>query len=163
MSKLVSKRLAYLLGFLATSALLGLAAYLQIHDNLSPCPLCILQRIVLGALGIVFFLAAAFRYKRFFLALTGLAAILLSIAGILLAGRQVWLQHTPPIPGESCGASLQYMMKVLPLDEVLKNVFRGGSECSQIGQAVLGLSLAEWSLLGFIVFFFFSVWQLRRQ
>jgi disulfide bond formation protein DsbB len=33
-------------GFLVCACLLGFAYYLQFHEDLDPCPLCIFQRVV---------------------------------------------------------------------------------------------------------------------
>ncbi|MFP3786408.1 disulfide bond formation protein B, partial [Burkholderia sp. SIMBA_024] len=53
-----SFRTQFLLGFVVCVALLGYAIYLQLHDGLEPCPLCIFQRIAFAALGLVFLLGA---------------------------------------------------------------------------------------------------------
>ena len=55
------------------------------------------------------------------------------------------------------------MMQVLPLDQVLKKVLIGGTECSQIGWEFLGVSLAGWSLLWFALFAGMSLFQLFRS
>ena len=40
-----SFRFQFFLGFLACAGLLAYAIYLQLHDGLEPCNLCIFQRI----------------------------------------------------------------------------------------------------------------------
>jgi disulfide bond formation protein DsbB len=52
-----SFRTACLAGFAACALLIGYALYLQFHDFLEPCPLCIFQRVAFAALGVVFLLA----------------------------------------------------------------------------------------------------------
>src|SRR3546814_8702165 len=49
-----SFRSRFLLGFLACAGLIAYALYTQFHDGLTPCPLCIFQRIAFAALGLVF-------------------------------------------------------------------------------------------------------------
>jgi disulfide bond formation protein DsbB len=154
-----SPRLTYLISFLIICGLLGITTYLQAHDGINPCPLCILQRLTLAVLGVLFFFGAVLCLKkcgRYFLSAL---CLLISSAGGALAGRQIWLQHLPTSQNVDCGASLQYMMQVLPLHEVLDKVLAGSAECSQIGWQFLNLSLAEWSLVCFTLFFIVSLGQ----
>lgn len=160
--KRISQRSAYFLGFLAVIALLGTVAYLQAFKGFEPCPLCILQRFALMLLGVVFFFGMLIKLKKpghFFI---GLLAFVFSTLGAFFAGRQVWLQHLPPNQNAGCGASLDYMLQVLPLREVLKKVLEGSTECSQVGLEFLHLSLAGWSLVCFCIFILMSLWQLCR-
>ncbi|MFX7540854.1 disulfide bond formation protein B, partial [Acinetobacter baumannii] len=71
------------------------ALYLQHLEELEPCPLCIFQRIAVMATGAVALVAAlhgpAGWGRRIYASLTSLAAL----AGVVVAGRHVWLQHLP--------------------------------------------------------------------
>lgn len=158
----LSSRVLYVVGFLIIAMLLGLSVYLQTHDGVTPCPLCILQRIVLGFLGVVFFFGAALNLKRWGRLFISVLATLVAGCGIFLAGRQVWLQHISSMNHTECGASLQYMLQILPLNEVIAKIFQGGAECAQVTWRFLNFSLAEWSLFWFILLFGLSVWQVGR-
>lgn len=155
-----SIRLRYFLGFITIILLLGLAEYLEVYKGMAPCPLCMLQRIILLFLGIVFLLGTLL--KGIGQIFVGLLSLIVSISGILFAGRQVWLQHMPSHHLGECGVSLSYMFKVLPLMQVLKQIWIGGMECSQQGWVFMHLSLAEWSLVGFLLFFVLTLIQLKR-
>jgi protein dithiol:quinone oxidoreductase len=160
--KLLTMSKLYLLGTILICAFLGASFYLQTHSGLNPCPLCILQRMTMAALGLTFFLGAIFN-RRFvirilFIAVTSLLALL----GSLLAARQVWLQHLPN-PSSDCGANLEYMLKVLPIKQVLQKIFQGSTECSQIDWRFLHLSLAEWSALCFILLTVLAIAPLFRS
>ncbi len=159
----LSKRLTYLLGFLIICSLVGVSMYLQKHDGMHPCALCILQRFSLAILGIVFLFGAIFNLKRIGGIILGLFAFLVALSGALLSGRQVWLQHLPPNPNGDCGASLQYMLQAFPLNQVVKLIIGGGAECAHVGWQFLYLSLAEWSLVWFAIFFLLALVQLFRQ
>ena len=159
---LPTPRLTYFLGFICIAVLLSLALYLQIHDGMTPCPLCMLQRIMLMVLGVLFFLGALFKLNSLTHRLLAFLTCASALLGGILAGRQVWLQHLPPAGGD-CGASLDYMMQVLPLTEVIKKVFIGGTECSQVNWTLWNVSLAELSLLCFAGLFVVSMWQLFRK
>ncbi len=159
---LPSIRFTYLLGFLVISILLGAASYLQIHDGITPCPLCIFQRIGLATVGVVFFFGAAINFRKVGSYFIASASCVFAIFGIVFAGRQVWLQHLPPVGSGNCGASLEYMLQVFPIQEVIKKVFIGGTECSQVTWQFLHLSLAEWSLLCFVTLLILGIVQWRR-
>jgi protein dithiol:quinone oxidoreductase len=54
----VSRRLAFGLGFLACAALLAYALYAEHVLGLAPCPLCIFQRVAVLVTGVLFLIAA---------------------------------------------------------------------------------------------------------
>jgi disulfide bond formation protein DsbB len=158
-----SIRKMYSLGFVATAALIGFSYYLEFYSGFVPCPLCLLQRFAMVILSLFFLFGAVLSIKKFGYKLIGFLSLITSLLGVLLAGRQVWLQHLPSAIGGNCEVSLQYMLRALPLQEVLSKVFAGTSECTRVDWQFLNLSLAEWSLICFIVFSLFSLWQLFRR
>ena len=58
LNKWLSGKSGYLLGFVASFGLVGMALWIQMHYQLNPCPLCISQRMIFMALGLLFLLAA---------------------------------------------------------------------------------------------------------
>jgi disulfide bond formation protein DsbB len=170
MLKFSSFRSLYICGFIIVAILLSFAYYLQEYGGVDPCPLCILQRIDLSFMGILFLIGASLsaqqnmrrrdpqlfvRTSSTFTAkvqglLTGLNTFFAGI-GIGLASRQVWLQHQPSSAHIDCSASLHYLLKVLPLTEVLKKVLTGTAECSKTGWQWLHLSMAQWALAWFAI------------
>ena len=162
MLTLASQQKKYLIAFIAVIALLSGAAWLQFYLGVNPCPLCILQRITLGILGVLFFIGIIISRYRFGQITVGLFSVLFSVLGIVLSGRQVWLQLSPASAGANCEVSLQYMLQALPVLQVLQKILAGGAECSQIGWQFMHLSLAQWSLIAFVIFLLFSLWQLIK-
>ncbi len=139
-----------LLAFIALAciALLAFGLYLQHAVGLEPCPMCIVQRylfiLVALAAGIGAALpAAATRWVG------GLMA-LLSFAGAGVAARQSWLQWFPPEIA-TCGRDLFGMIESFPLKRVIPMVFRGSGDCSAVDWTFLGLSIANWSFLNFVL------------
>ena len=129
----MSMRLNYLMGFIVVSAILLTSIYFQVFDGIMPCPLCTLQRICFGILGILF-LIGIMAYKKYSVRLViNTLCGFFAIFGISLAGRQVWLQHFPSANASECGVSLQYMMQVLPMNEVIQKILTGSAECTQRG------------------------------
>jgi disulfide bond formation protein DsbB len=134
-------------GAIACFAMLAFALYAQYGLGLEPCPLCILQRVTIIALG-VFFLAAALQNPRgggryAYAALIGLAALTTAA----LATRHLYIQSQPPGSIPSCGAPLAVMLKFSPLSEVLRKVLSGGGECSQVNWSFAGLAMPAWVLV----------------
>lgn len=158
----VSFRKHYLIGFLAIVVLLAVATFLQVYEGVIPCPLCITQRYVMCLLGGVFFFGIVFSSKRWGQLTAALVGLVVTVGGLLLSGRQVWLQHYPPDGFGDCSVSLDFMLKMLPLNEVIQKVWEGGTECSRYGWQFFQLSLAEWSFISFFVFFIFVLYLLKR-
>jgi protein dithiol:quinone oxidoreductase len=163
MSKSILIPLRYLMAFFVIGLLLTAAQYLQYYQGVTPCPLCLVQRLVFGILALAFLLGVVAAKNKFGQISIGLLSILAAILGILVSGRQVWLQHLPPESAGNCEAGLEYMLRALPLDQVLQKIFEGSTACSQVGWELFHLSLAEWSLVSFILFLVFSFWQLRKK
>lgn len=158
----LSKRIIYLLGFLLITGLIATSLYLQKYDGLDPCPLCILQRFTMALLGVFFFFGAVLPLKKIGNIFVCLLASATALLGIVLAGRQAWLQHLPPNQHTDCGANLQYILKVLPPDQAIIKIFQGTAECSQTSWQFMHLSMAEWSLFWFVFFFLLSLLQLHK-
>ena len=139
--------------FIGLATCIGCMAFVVIYIQhvlgLEPCPLCVAQRVAMIATAIAFLAGAlhAPRAKgRWFYG--GLAA-LTAAAGAGIAGRHVWLQSLPPDQVPACGPTLEYLMDMLPVLEVVKTLLRGDGNCAVIDWAFLGLSLPGWSLVGF--------------
>jgi disulfide bond formation protein DsbB len=162
MKKTRSVRFSYFLGFIVLLFLMGFVFFLQQH-GLIPCPLCILQRMMMIALSVVFFMGMLLPLKKTGNIILGIMGLMVTVAGMLLAARQTWLQYTPPIGQGQCGVSLQYLLSILPITDVAKMIWQGGTECSELGWVFLGMSLAEWSLITFGLFFIFVILQLNRS
>ena len=145
-------RLYYLILLFISCSLLGFGYYLQFVEGLEPCPLCIFQRIAFISIIIVAFFGfihgpiGKWRYVYSGLILAS------AITGAVIAGRQVWLQHLPPESIPACGPGLDFILDVFPLSEALRMVFTGSGECAEVNWTFIGFSIAEWSLLWFILF-----------
>ena len=160
----MTARLGNFCGFAACAALLAYAYYTQYFLHLDPCPLCILQRVGILALGTVFLLATVHDPvswgRRLYAVLVGLAA--LATAGVAL--RHLYIQSLPPDAVPACGASLAYMMKIFSLNEVLVKVLTGSGECARITWRFLGLSMPGWVLIAALGLGGYGLWvNLRRQ
>lgn len=149
----LTRRSANAIGFLACAAMLAWAIfYAEKTLGLEPCPLCMFQRVGVAVLGAAFLLAAIHNPggqggARFYGVLILLAAALPGY----VAGRHVYIQSLPPGTVPSCGATLDYMLDVFPLLDVVKRVLTGGGECAKIDWSFLGLSMPAWVLVSVTV------------
>lgn len=141
-----------LMGLAFCVLMMAVALGLEHLVGLDPCPLCIFQRVAVIAAALVFAIAAVHnpegRGGALGYALLGLLAV---AAGIGLAARHLWLQSLPADEVPSCGPPLDYMMEMLPLQQVIGQVLTASGECADIGMRFLGLSLPGWTLMGFVV------------
>ncbi|MFO0336596.1 MAG: disulfide bond formation protein B [Pseudomonadota bacterium] len=159
----LSRRGANFAAFGVCAALTAYALYQQFVVGLEPCHLCILQRVGIVALGLVF-LAAALQNPgatgaRVYAVLLGLVA--LATAGT--AARHVWIQQQPAGSVPACGADLDFMLEIMPLHEVLVAVFTGGGECQKIDWSLFGLSMPAWVLMAAVAIGGFGLWANLRN
>jgi len=152
-----SLRPLMLLGLLITASMFGAAMYMQHVMYLDPCPLCIVTRVIVLIMAILFFLTLIINPKAFGRRIAAVLFTLASLSGIIVSSRHSWLQHFPPDSTGSCGPGLNYWMDNLPTSEVIQNIFKGTAECSDVSLRVFGLSIPEMSLVVFVGFLFFSL------
>ena len=162
----LSFRQIYMLGFLMCAGLLGAAYYFEYAMYLDPCPLCIMQRIAVFALGVVFFLGAMHNPSSVLIQriYTG-AGVGAAIFGSAIAGRHVWIQNLPADEVPTCGPSLEYMVDALPLAELIGVMLRGNGNCAEAVWSFFGLSMPQWTLIWFVAFALggvYLIWQLGR-
>jgi len=160
---LPSRRIGNLLGFLGCAGMLAFGYYLQFVVGLQPCPLCIIQRLFLLAVGIAF-LAAALHHPggRIGAGIYGGAVALLAAGGIAVAGRHVWLQHIPADQRPACGPALDYLLSTFGPIDGLRRILRGSGECGLVDWTLLSFSIPEWTLVAFLAFALWAVWLARR-
>jgi len=151
-------RLGYALGCLVCAGLIGFALYLQYYEFQEPCPLCILQRVVYMTLMGLFLVAALHGPARVGSMVYGGLLFVVAGAGAAIATRHVWLQHLPGHQVPECGPGLEYMLRKFPLWQTLEKVFAGSGECAEAGWTFLGLSIAGWSLVWFVLLGAFAVY-----
>ena len=134
---------------LCVVSLLFAVLYLERTLYLDPCPLCILDRIVLALMGLIFFLALMPYPGLIFSRVYSLLSIALSVVGIGLASRHVWLQNLPADEVPECGPDLYFMLETLPVLDVAKKVFTDLGSCAQVNWTFAGLTIPEQTLILF--------------
>ena len=153
----MTPRLGYLVGLLVCGGLIGFALYLQHVQGQDPCPLCILQRIAFIGMMAVFAVGVLHGPRRRGAIVYSTLAVIIAVIGGGIAGRQVWLQSLPKDKVPACGPGLEYMLDRFPLAKALEKILAGSGECAEVGWRFLGLSIAGWSLVWFIVLGGFAI------
>lgn len=147
----ITARHAFFAGFLICLGLMATGLYLQYVEGQEPCPLCILQRIAYISMMAIFLVAAVHNPRSVGVRIYGGLAFVAGLAGTGVAIRYVWLQHLPAAEVPACGPGFAYILKKFPLADALGGVLAGSGECAKVDWTFLSLSIAEWSLVWFVL------------
>jgi disulfide bond formation protein DsbB len=151
-------RTFYVLGFLMCVVMMSTALfYFQGFLGLEPCPLCILQRVVVISLGLVLLVAAIHGPSGWGNRIYGALITLVAGTGAAIAARHVWLQSLPPDQVPECGPTLDYILEAFPLSKALQLVLHGSGECARVEWQLFGLSIPGWTLIAFSGFILFGL------
>tara|TARA_R110000782_G_scaffold127996_1_gene219627 strand:+ start:293 stop:793 length:501 start_codon:yes stop_codon:yes gene_type:complete len=156
---LPNRRLLNLAAALACAGMMAFALYSQHVLLLDPCPLCILQRIAVIAIGLVFLVAAVHNPGQVGSRIYAVFAVAFAVAGAAVAGWHVRLQNLPADEVPSCGPGLEYMVENFPLKDILGMVLKGSGECADVAWSFLGLTMPTWVLINVILLGLFALWN----
>jgi disulfide bond formation protein DsbB len=131
--------------------------------GLEPCPLCIFQRVGVIAVGIVALIALIHNPATFGQTIYSAFGISACVITIGIAARQLWLQSLPADQVPACGPSLNYLMDVFPLMDVLQMVLAGDGSCAEVSWQLLGISIPGWVVIGCIPLLIGNLLVLHRQ
>jgi len=140
-------RFWYFIGVISSLALLAIAYFhFQLKMGLIPCPLCMFQRAALVGVAAFSLLGLLTNPKGFGQRLTNFFITVSAFTGAFFAGRQVWLQYFPAAKGEGCGIDPIYQWSEAigentGFTQMVKNVFKGSGDCSEIDWAFMGISM----------------------
>jgi disulfide bond formation protein DsbB len=122
------------------------------------------QRYTFILIGSFFLITFLFSPKRWGRKAFGILISLLSIFGIFVASRHVWIQSLPADQVPECGPGLDYMIEAFPLSEIIKELLHGSGDCHEVVWQFLGLSMPSWSLICFIGIFIYTIlWTTLKQ
>ncbi len=159
-----SSRTLNTLSLISIVIIFAIIFYVEYVDGAIPCPLCMVQRAALIGFGAVIIVAGMHSPKRWGIYVYGALMLLFSISGMLTAVRQLWIQSLPASQAPTtCGVDIYYLLQMLPFDKALMQIFNGTAECAQVTWSFLGLSMAAWSFISFVVFALLALRQFIRQ
>ncbi len=137
--------------------------YLQQQLGLDPCPLCLASRVVVLTTGGVFLLAWLHNPHQFGQRCYALLGGLLSISGIGLNLRHIWLQNLPTDKVPECGPGLEYLLQNFPLQEALSTLLQGSGRCAEVQWSLMGMTLPQQTLLLFLLLLVIQMIQFRKK
>lgn len=117
--------------------------------GLEPCPLCWLQRFAFMAVAAVALVAFLHNPGDIGGRVYGFLLALSAGIGVGLAGRQLWLQSLPEDQVPACGGSVDFMLQMFPLMDVLAMAIKGTGDCAKVVWTFLGLSIPGWTAVFF--------------
>jgi disulfide bond formation protein DsbB len=133
---------------LLCAGLVAYALYSQQFQGLTPCPLCIFQRVGISALAVSLLLAALPGQEQIALRrIAGTLVLVVALSTAAVSVRHLYIQHLPEGQVPVCGASLNYMLDAFPLTDVLRKVLTGSGECHKVDWTFLGLAMPAWVLV----------------
>tara|TARA_R110002072_G_scaffold1369_6_gene11281 strand:+ start:36929 stop:37423 length:495 start_codon:yes stop_codon:yes gene_type:complete len=157
---LPSSRIVFLAVFLGCTFMMAVALYMEHAMALEPCPLCILQRVMVIAVALVALIAAIHGPGATGIKAYGGLSIFAAATGGAISIRQLWLQSLPEDEVPACGASLDYLLDVFPLTEVLTMILSGDGTCAEVVWELFGISIPGWTLIGFIGLIIIGAYQM---
>lgn len=145
------------LGFILSVILLTSVYYMQMIKGLEPCILCVWQRWLLSLAGLLFLGAAFQNQQSISVKIYAFCTLLISLFGIIVGGRQLWLDHQA-YPGEQvCAAA------AVPVSG-FRALFQEVPHCQPVGNwEIFGLSIPGLMLVIFIILGMLSLVQLARS
>jgi len=157
-----ASRFIFGLTFFGCALLIAVALLMEHQMLLEPCPLCILQRIMVIVTGIIALIAAIQNPRELGIRIYGALVVVSAATGGGIAIRQLWLQSLPEDLVPACGASLDYLLDVFPLMDVLSMVLTGDGTCAEVLFTFLGISIPGWTLVGFVGLIVIGMLQVLR-
>jgi len=147
----------FTLQFLGCIAIIAYALYLQHYKDLDPCPWCVVQRLDYIAIGLLALVAALARPSGPGVAAFSLLSGLLAIAGGAAATYHIYLQSDPERATSCTGSVVEKLLDASHLGRMIPPLLQYDGPCTLKPWALLGLSIPEWSLIGFIMVLIWAI------
>lgn len=155
-------RLSQAVLLLLTMLVITISFYLQFAMDMVPCPLCIMQRstmIAIGAFLLMGLCLSTLKRAR----MVVLTQLLFALFGFYFACRQLWLQSLSPNDAPACLPQWEILWRYFPWKDVLHALFWGAADCAETHWQWLGFSLPAWAAFYFVILVIsglFLYWQL---
>lgn len=165
MMKIAPRMIWILLAVLSVSVALA-SLILTPWLNLDPCHLCIFQRLLFMLMALVATVAALAEYPggpRLAVQVSGLAFLVLAAIGGGVATYQSWLQFQPADTVSCVGGQLGPIEELVEwLGQQSPSLFMASGFCEDRELVILGLSLANWAFMIFILAAGLAAWTWWR-
>ncbi|MFZ1654755.1 MAG: disulfide bond formation protein B [Candidatus Moraniibacteriota bacterium] len=154
LAALRNPRTLLLLIALYCAALLVFAMILVRVIGLTPCPLCIVQRFFYALVGLSALIGYMAWWPRLSVRVAGILVALFAFLGWLVAFRNVWLQRFPVANASDSGCAVSFGSLI---DDVVL-ALGGTGNCATVDWTLIGLSIADWSLIVFTGLAVAGIW-----
>jgi disulfide bond formation protein DsbB len=142
---ITQSRLAWALLSLLSFSAIGIALIAQHFFDMTPCYLCILQRIGVITIG-CFSLLAAINPKNFILRRTGYLGWALGAGlGLYAGGKLLYMQSQPLDIFSTCSMGADQLMERFSFFEYIPILFQGSGSCTESAGAFIGVSFETWT------------------
>ena len=162
MHLLKSPRAPFLVALIIGSGLFVSAVYMGETMRLAACPLCILQRMLCIALALSAALGLLVGRSPVGRVVAALLMTISTATGAFVAGYQTWIQRFAT-DVQCSGEAAWWELFVDWAGEKAPLLFQANGLCSDPGWKFLGLSIAEYSLIGFCMLTLLSLYVLFRK
>lgn len=149
--------------FVVCAIFIAIAYYMQYVMYLEPCPLCMVQRVVIMLIGLVGIVAFIHNPSKRGKIQYSVALVVISIFGAAIAGRHVWLQNLPSDRVPECFPGIGFILANNPFMDAVRIILGGTGECAETQWTFLGLSIPGWTLVFFVTFFGLALIQIVKQ
>lgn len=157
----ISPRTGYAAVAAGSVGLVGAGLVLQAWLHLSPCPLCIFQRLLYLVIGGIALVAAILPAGR---RLWSALIALVGLGGLATAAYQSWMQAFPHLAPECSFTEPNAIERLVDtLGMQWPSLFLATGFCTSREWEFLGLSMANWSVFLFAGFAGIAVWLARRR
>ena len=137
--------------FVGCVGLIGYALYLQLVENLLPCPLCVVQRVAYWLVGLTALVAFFHLPRTLGRRIYGALMAVFAFSGAAVALRHAWLVRYPE--AFECGISPEEeFLNALPLARWWPSMFEANGDCADVTWKFASLTLPDWSAIFFIIF-----------
>lgn len=159
---IASTRSLWMLIAAASAALALVSILLTEWLALQPCHLCIFQRLLYMLMApLALFAALTSGLAR---RISGTLTALAAAGGAATASYQTWLQAQPAGSVSCIGPEMGRIERLVEwLGMQLPSLFMATGFCEDEGLVILGLSLAQWALVCFLLALLLSLWLLARS
>ena len=150
--------------FLACVATIGIVLYMEHVMLLSPCGLCITQRVFVILCGLTCLVSAIHNPTSHGQRIYSFVAASMCIFGSYFAVRQIWLQLLPEDQVPACGPGFTYIRDNFPFVDLLDFLLVGDGNCAEVKFRLFGLfTIPQMAMVAFVVLFSICMYTAFRN
>ena len=147
---------------LSISALAIAFFFMEKHLGLPPCPLCVIDRLLLLIIAALALLAFWQNPVRLGQRVYSGSHLVFALLGSAVATRHIQLQNMPLGQIPDCLPDLGYMLDAFSWLETAGMIFNAAGECAQVQWHWAGLTIPEQTLLLFIGLALLAIFNLVK-